>query len=173
MKYSHSESPVGTSTQIRRAARPSSTMDVKVPFPLHLPPSNLPSSPGNRNNFASQKACQNYCLSESCPPGTVVAKEAEAGRLVSCSNPGRRESVGREESALSISHTLSPLSLSLSQGELVECLEGVQRATPATLLLFSIRTSAVEPALSCSVRFPLSPFAEITDLNFLIESVSW
>ena len=116
MKYSHSESPVGTSTQIRRAARPSSTMDVKVPFPLHLPPSNLPSSPGNRNNFASQKACQNYCLSESCPPGTVVAKEAEAGRLVSCSNPGRRESVRREESALSISHTLSPLSLSGGAG---------------------------------------------------------
>ena len=113
MKYSHSESPVGTSTQIRRAARPSSTMDVKVSSPLHLPPSNLPSSPGNRNNFASQKACQNYCLSESCPPGTVVAKEAEAGRLVSCSNPGERESVRREEGALSISHTLSPLSLSL------------------------------------------------------------
>lgn len=29
---------------------------------------------GNRNNFATQKSCQNYCLSEACPPGTVVSK---------------------------------------------------------------------------------------------------
>ncbi|KAK0424287.1 hypothetical protein QR680_008593 [Steinernema hermaphroditum] len=43
---------------------------------------------GNRNNFATQKACQNYCLSEACPPGTVVAKEADTSRLVQCSNPG-------------------------------------------------------------------------------------
>ena len=59
--------------------------------------------PGNRNNFASQKACQNYCLSEACPPGTVVAKvatlrlrnsikiysqESDGSRLQQCSNPG-------------------------------------------------------------------------------------
>ncbi|KAK6010584.1 hypothetical protein OSTOST_24384 [Ostertagia ostertagi] len=39
-------------------------------------------------NFASQKSCQNYCLSEACPPGTVVAKDGEGSRLVQCSNPG-------------------------------------------------------------------------------------
>lgn len=43
---------------------------------------------GNRNNFASQKSCQNYCLSEACPPGTVVAKDGDGSRLVQCSNPG-------------------------------------------------------------------------------------
>lgn len=43
---------------------------------------------GNRNNFANQKACQSYCLSESCPPGTVVAKESDSSRLMKCSNPG-------------------------------------------------------------------------------------
>lgn len=46
--------------------------------------------PGNRNNFASQKSCQNYCLSEACPPGTVVAKDGDSNRLVQCSNPGKR-----------------------------------------------------------------------------------
>lgn len=48
----------------------------------------LPTHSGNRNNFASQKACQNYCLSEACPPGTVVAKESDTSRLIQCSNPG-------------------------------------------------------------------------------------
>lgn len=48
----------------------------------------MPPFAGNRNNFASQKACQNYCLSEACPPGTVVAKETDGQRLVQCSNPG-------------------------------------------------------------------------------------
>lgn len=43
---------------------------------------------GNRNNFASQRSCQNYCLSEACPPGTVVAKESGNSRLLQCSNPG-------------------------------------------------------------------------------------
>uniref|UniRef100_A0A183BM22 Kunitz/Bovine pancreatic trypsin inhibitor domain protein n=1 Tax=Globodera pallida TaxID=36090 RepID=A0A183BM22_GLOPA len=41
---------------------------------------------GNRNNFATQKACQNYCLSEACSPGTVVARDSD--RLVQCTNAG-------------------------------------------------------------------------------------
>uniref|UniRef100_A0A183CQ96 Kunitz/Bovine pancreatic trypsin inhibitor domain protein n=1 Tax=Globodera pallida TaxID=36090 RepID=A0A183CQ96_GLOPA len=40
----------------------------------------------NRNNFATQKACQNYCLSEACSPGTVVARDSD--RLVQCTNAG-------------------------------------------------------------------------------------
>uniref|UniRef100_A0AC35UA04 Kunitz/Bovine pancreatic trypsin inhibitor domain protein n=1 Tax=Rhabditophanes sp. KR3021 TaxID=114890 RepID=A0AC35UA04_9BILA len=43
---------------------------------------------GNRNSFPTAKQCENYCYSEACPAGTVIAKEGETDRLVQCTNPG-------------------------------------------------------------------------------------
>lgn len=141
--FVHSEFLVGISMLIRRRALHSSTMDVKV---IDIP-SLLTVTPfltGNRNNFATQKACQNYCLSEACPPGTVVAKEADAGRLVSCSNPGT-------PSLPPPSFSLYLFSLKVDQ---VVYQVDVLRDIHVIRLLYSIRMSAVEQARSCSV----SPF---------------